>query len=225
MKFLTFDTSLDKTYVTLFENEETLASKTIENHDDKYHSAFLIAEIAEILKANSLKMQDIEAIGVNAGPGSFTGIRACITIARVIAQQLEVPVVSISSLEILSKLNETTLPSLVLMDARKNMCYFAEYDKIENGGKELQSAHLESLETLCADDKTHKIITDEVMKNFLKEKGVKSTCYTDKNADLGRLLGLLTHQKLTSGKSFNWAEAKPIYLQTPSISTPKKSLI
>ena len=101
MKTLTFDTSLDKTFVTLFDDEKMLASEIIENHNEKYHSAYLIPAIVEILKKNNLTMKDINVIGTNVGPGSFTGIRACVTVARVIAQQLEMPLVGISSLEIL----------------------------------------------------------------------------------------------------------------------------
>ena len=125
MRFLTFDTSLDKTYVTLFESDKILDTQIIETHDDKYHSAYLIQNLVVLLKSHNLTMKDIEAIGVNIGPGSFTGIRACLAIARVVAQQLEIPLVGISSLEILSQLNKENKPTVVVMDARKNMCYYA----------------------------------------------------------------------------------------------------
>ena len=79
MKILTFDTSLDKTYVTLSDNEKILSDIIVENHNEKYHSAFLIPTIVSILKDNNLTMKDIDVIGTNIGPGSFTGIRACVT--------------------------------------------------------------------------------------------------------------------------------------------------
>ncbi len=102
MKILVFDTCLDKMYVTIAEDEKILSSKIVTNTDNKYHSAFLISTIKELLKANNLTPQDIDAIGTNIGPGSFTGIRACTTVARMFAQQLDIPAVGISSLEILS---------------------------------------------------------------------------------------------------------------------------
>lgn len=222
MYFLTFDTSLDKTYVTLFSESSALTSKIIESTEDKYHSAFLISTIAEILKNNSLTMSDIKAIGVNIGPGSFTGIRACITVARVIAQQLNLPLVGVSSLEILSKINSSEQPSLVMMDARKGMCYLAEFDK---EGNTIQSPHLEPLESLSVSSKTHFIITDETMYHFLAEREITSTCYTDTNEDLGVFLGQITYRKLNSTEENNWAAVKPLYLQAPSITLPKKSLI
>ena len=107
MNILTFDTSLDKTYVSLSFDGEMLVSEVIENHNEKYHSAFLIPTIVSILKKYNITMKDIDVIGTNIGPGSFTGIRACVTVARVFAQQLNIPLVGISSLEILSKINNT----------------------------------------------------------------------------------------------------------------------
>ena len=78
--------------------KKILSSKIVTNTDNKYHSAFLISTIKELLKANNLTPQDIDAIGTNIGPGSFTGIRACTTVARMFAQQLDIPAVGISSL-------------------------------------------------------------------------------------------------------------------------------
>ena len=92
MKILAFDTCLDKMYVTISEDKTIISSKIVTNKDNKYHSAFLISTIKEILQENKLTPSDITAIGTNIGPGSFTGIRACTTVARVMAQQLNLPV-------------------------------------------------------------------------------------------------------------------------------------
>ena len=55
------------------------------------------------LKDAKLTPNDLECIVTDIGPGSFTGIRACVTVARMLAQQLNIKVVGVSSLEILSK--------------------------------------------------------------------------------------------------------------------------
>ena len=99
---LAFDTCLDKMYAVLKKDGEIISSRIVENKDNKYHSAFLISTLQEIMNENNIKPQDIDLIGVNIGPGSFTGIRACVTVARVMAQQLNCKAVGVSSLEILS---------------------------------------------------------------------------------------------------------------------------
>ena len=77
MKLLAFDTCLDKTYVTLY-NGENFVNKVILSNEKNYHSAYLISTIIEILKSESLEPKDLDYISTDIGPGSFTGIRACI---------------------------------------------------------------------------------------------------------------------------------------------------
>jgi universal bacterial protein YeaZ len=111
MNLLAFDTCLDKMYITLANDNEILASKIVETTKEHYHSAFLISTIKNILIENHLTPQDIEVIATNIGPGSFTGIRACTTAARVFAQAVNAKTVGVSSLEILSRLNDALHPN------------------------------------------------------------------------------------------------------------------
>ena len=101
MIILAFDTCLDKMYVVLKQDDQILASEVVENSGTKYHSAFLISTLQEILSKNNIMPADIDLIAINIGPGSFTGIRACTTVARVLAQQLNCKTIGVSSLEIL----------------------------------------------------------------------------------------------------------------------------
>lgn len=222
MHFLTFDTSLDKTYITLFNKDKSIDTQVIETHDDKYHSAFLIQNLVTMLKSHSLVMKDIGAIGVNIGPGSFTGIRACLTIARVITQQLEIPLIGVSSMEILAKLNTTQKISTVIMDARKEMCYFAQYD---SNGNELIAPQLKEIDELNINTENETIITDTTMQNILNKKSIECICYTEKNNNLGLFLGQITYKKLQSQNDLHWAKVKPLYLQKPSITVSKKSIL
>ena len=104
MNILGFDTCLDKTYITLADNNKILHSEIINSDAQNYHSAYLISTIIKTLKTADLTPKDIDLIATDIGPGSFTGIRACTTVARVLAQQLNIKAVGISSLEILSKI-------------------------------------------------------------------------------------------------------------------------
>ena len=130
MKILAFDTCLDKMYVTLAQDDKVLESKIVTNQDNKYHSAFLISTIRDILHENNIEPKDLDAIGTNIGPGSFTGIRACTTVARMMAQQLDIKACGISSLEILEQINPTQKPTMVALDARKNSAYLLYNGKI-----------------------------------------------------------------------------------------------
>ena len=202
MKILVFDTCLDKMYVTITEDDKILSSKIVTNKDNKYHSAFLISTIKEILKENNLTPQDLSAIGTNIGPGSFTGIRACTTVARMMAQQLNIPAAGISSLEILSKINTTNAPTMVALDARKNCAYLHVDNKIHG------AVQLDKIQEMLK-EKNYYLITDDRL-----QKVLGGISYQQGEYKLGEILAKLVYEKLKS-ESCKWQELKPLYIQPP----------
>ena len=203
MKILVFDTCLDKMYVTLAQDDKIISSKVVENKDNKYHSAFLISTIKEILKENGLTPIDINAIGTNVGPGSFTGIRACTTVARMMAQQLDIPAVGVSSLEILAHIVPKGKKPLVALDARKNCAYLYCDNQIKG------AVQLEAVEKVIKEKSNCKVITDD--KLFIRLSGES---YQKKEYPLGNILANLAYKKLQE-KECKWQELKPLYIQPP----------
>ena len=86
MNYLVFDCVLNKTFITLVKNDEFI-NKTIESDSENYHSVYLISEIKNILEKNSLSLKDLDFIGVDVGPASFTGIRVGLCVAKIIASE------------------------------------------------------------------------------------------------------------------------------------------
>ena len=197
---LVFDTCLDKMYVALKKDDKILTSKIVENHDNKYHSAFLISTIKDTLKENDIEPKDIDLIGVNIGPGSFTGIRACVTVARVMAQQLNCKAVGISSLEILSKCVENS--PLVALDARKNCAYLYQDGEIKG------AVDLEKVKEIINSGK-YNVITDDKLQSVLG--GIS---YQQQNYPLGEILAELAVEKSFDDEC-NWRLLKPLYIQPP----------
>ena len=134
MNILAFDTCLDKTYITLNNDSKIVKSEVIFSDGENYHSAYLISTIVKVLKEGGLEPKDLDIIATDIGPGSFTGIRACVTVARVLAQQLNIKTIGVSSLEILSKILGDN--DMVILDARKNKAYV--YDGEVKGAIELE---------------------------------------------------------------------------------------
>ena len=203
MKILAFDTCLDKMYVVLRTEKKILTSEVVENTESKYHSAFLISTIKNILRKNNLKPEDLDVIGINIGPGSFTGIRACTTVARVVAQQLNIKAVGVSSLEILSKLGGEN--PLVALDARKNKAYLWCDNEIKG------AIDLEQVQEIIKNG-SYNVITDDRLQTLLG-----GTSYQQNNYPLGEILSGLVLDKLKT-QSGNWAELLPLYIQPPPIS-------
>lgn len=202
MNILVFDTCLDKMYVAIAQDDKVLSSKIVTNQDNKYHSAFLISTIKGMLKENNLTPKDINAIGTNVGPGSFTGIRACTTVARIVAQQLDLPAAGISSLEILAKLNKTDKPTMVALDARKNSAYLYVNEEIQG------AIQLEKVKEML-ENRDYNLITDDKL-----QKVLGGTSYQAGEHNLGEILANLTYEKLKTS-SCKWQELKPLYIQPP----------
>ena len=119
---LAFDTCLDKMYVVLKQDNRILASKIVLNQDNKYHSAFLISTIQEVLSTNNIKPQDINLIAVNIGPGSFTGVRLGITVAKTLAYTLNIPIKCLSSIEALA-VSSNSQKAIIIVEDPKGKYY------------------------------------------------------------------------------------------------------
>lgn len=195
---LAFDTCLDKMYLTLMTGGTILDTRVVENHDEKYHSAFLISTIKESLKRNNLRPEDITLIATNIGPGSFTGIRACTIVARVMAQQIGCRAIGVSSLEILSEISNNN--SVVALDARKNKAYLYIDNEIKG------AVDLEEVKVLCLGKN---VITDDKLLPILG--GVS---YQRTNAPLGDILARLAIKK-AEFSDCDWRKLKPLYIQPP----------
>ena len=208
MKLLAFDTCLDKTYIVLRDEDNILTSKILESDEKNYHSAYLISTISKILKENNLTPKDIEGIAINIGPGSFTGIRACTTVARVMAQQLNIKALGVSSLEILSKACDEYV---VALDARKNKAYL--YD-----GKLLGAVELEEVDKLV---KGRDIITDDRLFERFKELGNNVISYQKADFDLGRVLSDIAITRIKE-QECDWHKLLPLYIQPPPVTIKKK---
>lgn len=201
---LSFDTCLDKTYVTLSDSKNFI-NKVILSKGENYHSAYLISTIIEILKSENMTPNDLDYISTDIGPGSFTGIRACTTVARMLAQQLNIGLVGVSSLEILSRISGKI--DIVALDARKNKAYF--YDKEIKGAVEL-----EEVDKLI---KGKKVITDNNLLPRFKEFGTKVVSYQQNEYPLGEILAKIAYEKIESGIDTDWRKLKPLYIQPPPV--------
>ena len=107
-------------------------------------SKLALPKIAEMFSENNLKPNDIDKIIVVNGPGSFTGIRVGLTIAKVYAWSLNIPIIPITSLEAMACSCEEDRMLVPIIDARRGYVYGAIYKDDE---EILKPQHIK-LETL-----------------------------------------------------------------------------
>ncbi|MBR6866439.1 MAG: tRNA (adenosine(37)-N6)-threonylcarbamoyltransferase complex dimerization subunit type 1 TsaB, partial [Bacilli bacterium] len=113
MVSLLLDTSNTNLSIGLAKDHKVIDEVTYEAWQKQ--SEYLVNELDILLKKNNLTRNDIEKVIAAKGPGSYTGVRIALTVAKVSAFALNVPLYLVSSLEALKDENE---PSICLMNAR-----------------------------------------------------------------------------------------------------------
>ncbi len=129
---LNIETSKSVCSVALSTEEKIIAQKV--SYDNNSHSKVLATFIDEIFKQQKIKPQQLKAVAVSEGPGSYTGLRIGTSTAKGLTYSLGIPMIAIDTLKImcvnLLEKQETT-PDMVLcpmIDARRMEVYTAFYD-------------------------------------------------------------------------------------------------
>ncbi|MDW7738840.1 MAG: tRNA (adenosine(37)-N6)-threonylcarbamoyltransferase complex dimerization subunit type 1 TsaB [Bacillota bacterium] len=123
---LGIDTTTLACSVALLQGDKLLAELTL--NIKKTHSERLMPLLDQMLTESGIEREQLEAVAVAAGPGSFTGLRIGISTARALAQGLDIPVVGVGTLEALAE--AITVPNALicpLLDARRSQVYTALY--------------------------------------------------------------------------------------------------
>lgn len=91
-------------------------------------SCITLNEVSKMFKESKLEPNDVDKIIVVNGPGSFTGIRIGVTLAKLFAFCFNKEITTISSLEAMSKSIETDKLIVPIIDARREACYASIYE-------------------------------------------------------------------------------------------------
>lgn len=125
-------------------SEKNVISKEIEREGDT--SLIALDEINKLLKSEKIRLNDLDKIILVNGPGSYTGTRICTTIAKTISFCLGIPVIEVSSLEVIALSSKE--PVVAFIDARR----FNVWALAKEGGKNVLEEQFISF--------------NEVLKNF-----------------------------------------------------------
>lgn len=131
MKLLTLEASSVSASVCITEDEQLL-SQSFQNCG-LTHSTTLLPMVDHVLHTSQLTLDDIDAVAVTVGPGSFTGIRIGVSTAKGIADGHQLPCIPVSSLHG-NAWNVTLADGIIcpVMDARRSQLYNALFE-IQDG--------------------------------------------------------------------------------------------
>lgn len=98
---LAIDTATQTTGVCLEDGEAIVAEHVWRS--ERYHTVELAPEVALILQRNQVAIEELEAVAVASGPGSYTGLRIGMALAKGIALARHIPLVGVPTLDILAR--------------------------------------------------------------------------------------------------------------------------
>lgn len=129
MKFLSIDTVTESCSVALLDGSETVQQKEIQPGG---HSRLVLGMVDRVMTDSGLRLGQLDAVVVDTGPGSFTGVRIGLGVAQGLAYGADLPVIGVSSLEVMaiSVGSGVVAPAI---DARMKQIYCAVYDVRESG--------------------------------------------------------------------------------------------
>ncbi len=132
MTILGMDTATLVSSVAIVTENRVLAELTAETRYT--HSETLVPHIEEVMRLADVKREELSAVAVSLGPGSFTGLRIGLAAAKAMAYALKIPLVGVPTSEVLAAAFASPGARIApLIDAQKGNAYFSLYQQRENG--------------------------------------------------------------------------------------------
>ena len=191
-------------------------------NQNKTHSQTLLPMIDEIIKMTQINKEDIEAIAISGGPGSFTGLRIGSATAKGLALAWNIPIINVPTVDAMAySIQFTNMIICPIMDARRNQVYTGIY-KNKNGKLEIlmeQSAlELDRLLDILKQQNEPIIFlgdgvpvySEQIDEKFNNEHYYAKAC---SNRQRAGVLATLAYEYLKNGKLENCDEHVPNYLR------------
>jgi tRNA threonylcarbamoyladenosine biosynthesis protein TsaB len=180
------------------------------------HAETLVPAIDFVCKQAGIELSEISVVAVDVGPGLFTGMRVGLSAAKAIAQALSVPMIGISSLDLLAfPCRHTDRVVVPVIDARKGEVFYAMYRQVPGGIQQVAEPAVGPVEDLMARSQDVLVVGDgavryreEILEGFHCEMG------GDAHPSAGQLVQL-AHARALREEWVQPREIEPVYLRAP----------
>lgn len=221
---LAVDTSATPVSCALLQDERVLAS--CYNHSGQTHSQTLMPMIEHTLHLSGVTVAQLDALAVNVGPGSFTGVRIGVSTVKGLAFSDDIPCIAVSTLESMAELLRS-LPMdaqiCCVMDARCQQVYTAAFALDAEGNLTRQTAD----EAISVEELENRL--KKVEKPIILVGDGAKMCYTILKDAVPSLTlappmllfqsavgtALVARRKLAQGETVSAAALMPAYLRLP----------
>jgi tRNA threonylcarbamoyladenosine biosynthesis protein TsaB len=127
---LCLETSTDVCSVALYADDRLVDSREV--HEPQAHAEKLAAFVEEILRHSGVRADQLSAVAVSEGPGSYTGLRIGVSTAKGLAYALNIPMIGVGTLELMASAVQGSDWLCPMIDARRMEVYCALFDESGN---------------------------------------------------------------------------------------------
>lgn len=230
---ISVETATNKCSVALFDRRGLISLR--ESNDIKSHASMLTVFIGEILEQAGVSASDLEAIAVSKGPGSYTGLRIGVSVAKGIAYAASIPLIGIETTfsmfmgmsERMKKVGDPIHDIIYcpMLDARRMEVYYALYDSVGRVIKDI-SAEIINEDSFTSLPESHRIIFfgDGALKckNILKRNNMEFADDFTMSASYMRIPAL---EALEAKHFEDIAYFEPFYLKDFIATTRRKNIL
>lgn len=150
MLILGVETATEQVGVAIGGHEGVIA--TFEVARGRRHAEILTPAIEFVCKQSDIDVAEIGCLAVDVGPGLFTGMRVGLATAKALALALRIPVIGISSLDLLAfPCRHTDRVVVPVIDARKAEVFWAMYRQVPGGVQQVSAPTVGPVDDLVAD--------------------------------------------------------------------------
>lgn len=221
MKILAVDTSATAASVAVAEENKLIGEFSI--NTSLTHSQTLMPMIEGLLKNAGISIDDIEAVAVNAGPGSFTGVRIGVAAVKGLAFPKNLPCVSVSTLQSMAyNMLGANCIVCAVMDARCSQVYNALFRVKDCSVTRITDDRALSLSDLKLElqninEKVVLVGDGAVLcsEYFGSELENVSLAPFNRRIQTASSVALAAFEKLKNGETVSPAEIMPVYLRLP----------
>jgi len=202
-----------------------------ETNEPNLHSSQLTVFIEQLFEESGVEIKKLGAVAVSKGPGSYTGLRIGVSVAKGICYALGIPLISISTLQAMAfgmekQINEKDNNSWLcpMIDARRMEVYSAFYDMNNSLMRDI-SADIIEIDSYQDILKEHKVYFfgngAEKCKTEIKNE---NTVFIDDDSCSSNNMIELSYKKFTKQQFEDTAYFEPFYLKDFVATTPKKNI-
>jgi tRNA threonylcarbamoyladenosine biosynthesis protein TsaB len=150
MLILGIETATEQVSVAIGGHEGVLG--LVEVCRGRRHAETLAPAIEFVCTQADVRLDEISVVAVDVGPGLFTGMRVGLASAKALAQALRVPMIGMSSLDLLAyPLRHTGRTVVAIIDARKGELFYAFYRPVPGGVQRVLEPRCGTIDDLIAE--------------------------------------------------------------------------